>query len=44
MPLQLGVGLKILFISAEVRYYWGMIDMKDGAKNQYLQAGLGLSF
>lgn len=44
MPLQLGVGIKILIFSVEARYNWGLIDMKNGAKNQYLQLGFTASF
>jgi len=45
MPLQVGLGVKILMISVEARYNWGMINLNDfGAKNQYLQVGLAVSF
>ena len=46
VPLFLGAGLKILFISVEVRYNWGMINVYDNpsAKNQYLQVGAAISF
>jgi len=41
---DLGVGLKILFLTAEARYYWGLVDINDGAHNRYLQLGLKVSF
>ena len=45
MPLQVGLGVQILMISIEARYNWGMINLNDvGAKNQYLQLGLAVSF
>lgn len=39
-----GVGFNFLFLAAEARYYWGLTDIKDGYKNQYLQLGLKLHF
>ena len=39
-----GLGAKIAFIGAEARYTWGLIDIKDGYKNNYFQAGLTLWF
>jgi len=45
MPLQAGVGVKILMVSLEARYNRGMIDLNDiWAKNQYVQLGLAVSF
>ena len=45
MPLQVGLGVKILMLSLEARYNWGMLELNDiGAKNQYFQLGLALSF
>ena len=45
MPLQLGLGFKILMLSVEARYNWGMLEINDvGAKNQYLQLGIAVSF
>lgn len=45
LPLQAGVGVKILMVSLEARYNWGMIELNDiGAKNQYFQMGLAVSF
>lgn len=41
---DLGVGFKILFITAEARYYWGLVDIYDGWSNQYLQLGLKVNF
>jgi hypothetical protein len=43
-PFFVGGGLKILFITIEVRYHWGLIDVYEGYNNRYLQIGAGLSF
>jgi Outer membrane protein beta-barrel domain len=39
-----GVGLKFWVIGAEAKYNWGFVDIKDGYKNNYLQAGLTVWF
>lgn len=45
LPLQAGLGIKILMFSLEARYNWGMLNLNDiGAKNQYVQLGLAMSF
>jgi len=44
IPLYAGVGVKLLFITIEARYHWGMLEIADGYKSQYFQLGLGLSF
>jgi len=48
VPLFLGLGVKILMINIEARYYWGMLDIdKSDAftlKSQYFQIGAGISF
>jgi hypothetical protein len=43
-PLYLGAGLKILFITLEARYHWGIADVYQGYNNQYLQLGAAISF
>lgn len=44
LPLQAGLGFKILFITIDARYHWGMLEINDaGAKNQYLELGLAFS-
>ena len=43
-PAFLGLGAKILFLSVEARYGWGMLEVNDGYKSQYFQLGLGVSF
>ena len=40
----LGAGIQILFISAEIKYNWGLVDIYNGYKNNFMQAGLTLSF
>ncbi len=39
-----GLGLKFFIVGAEVKYNWGFVDIKDGYKNNFLQAGLTLWF
>jgi hypothetical protein len=40
----LGAGLHILFIGAEVKYTWGLVDIYNGYKNNFWQFGLTLGF
>ena len=44
IPVFLGLGVKILFISVEARYHWGLIEVRNGMHNRYLQLGAVLSF
>lgn len=48
VPLYLGLGVKILFISVDARYYWGMLDIYGNddttSKGQYLQVGASIYF
>ena len=44
VPVYAGVGLNFLMLSIEARYHWGLMEVQDQTKNQYLQIGLGLSF
>ena len=44
MPLQLGLGVKILMVSVEARYNWGLFDMYSDSRNQYFQVGFTVSF
>jgi hypothetical protein len=41
-PVYLGAGINILIFQIEARYHWGLIDVNDGNKNQYLQLGLSI--
>lgn len=41
---NLGVGFKLWILTAEARYYYGFVDIKDGWHNNYFQLGLKLSF
>jgi hypothetical protein len=43
-PVFVGLGFKILIITIEGRYHWGLTDINDGYKNQYFQVGAGISF
>ena len=43
-PVFVGAGLKVLFITLEARYHWGITDVYQGYSNRYLQFGAGLSF
>jgi hypothetical protein len=38
--LHAGVGVKILIIGVEAKYNWGLVDVKNGYKAQYLQLGI----
>jgi len=44
VPVYAGVGLNFLMISLEARYHWGMLEVQEKTKNQYLQIGLAVSF
>ena len=39
-----GAGLKILFIGAEAKYNWGLVDIEGGYKNNFWQVGLTIWF
>ncbi|WP_167610680.1 outer membrane beta-barrel protein [Maribellus sediminis] len=43
-PVFLGAGVKIAFVSVEARYHWGLIEVRNGLKSQYLQVGAAVSF
>ncbi len=43
-PVFVGAGVKILLFSIEARYYWGLNEVNEGLKSQYLQLGVGVSF
>jgi len=42
--LFVGAGVKILFIGAEAKYTWGLVDIHNGYKNNFWQVGLTLWF
>ena len=42
LPIFLGAGVKIAMFTIEARYAWGLLEVTEGVKNQYLQLGLGL--
>jgi len=44
LPAYAGVGLNILILSIEARYYYSMIETNHGARNAYLQLGAALHF
>ena len=44
VPFQAGVGVKILFITIEARYHWGLMEVNSGYRNQYFQLGAAISF
>jgi hypothetical protein len=44
IPFFVGAGVKILFITVEARYHWGLLEVSNGYNSQYFQLGLGLSF
>ncbi len=48
LPVFAGVGISILMLQIEARYYWGTMDVSGNAlnagyKNQQFQVGLGLA-
>ena len=44
VPFFLGAGVKILFLTVETRYHWGLIESRNGLYNRYLQIGASVSF
>ena len=47
-PVFAGIGINILILRIEARYYWGTMEIGNssitkGTKNQYFQLGLGLA-
>jgi len=43
-PVFLGAGFKIMLFTLEARYHWGLTEINEGVKSQYLQLGVGVSF
>ena len=43
-PVFLGAGVKLLFLTIEARYHWGLLEVKNGYHSRYFQVGAGLSF
>lgn len=39
-----GAGIKILFLSLDARYHWGLIEVRDDLYNRYFQIGATVSF
>ena len=44
VPVFLGAGVKIFFISVEARYHWGLMEVRNDLKSQYFQLGAAVSF
>ena len=44
VPVYAGIGIKFLMFSIEARYHFGLIEVQDMLKNQYLQIGVGIRF
>ncbi|MFD2203470.1 outer membrane beta-barrel protein [Shivajiella indica] len=44
VPAHIGLGFKILMISIEARYHYGLMDVNNGNANRYFQIGAGISF
>ena len=44
IPFYMGAGVKLLFITIEARYHWGLLEVVEGYKANSFQLGLGLSF
>jgi len=39
-----GLGVNVLMLGIELKYDWGLVDVNNGYKTQYLQAGFTVSF
>ena len=39
-----GVGVKIIFITVEARYHWGLLEVRPDLYNRYFQIGAAFSF
>ena len=44
VPVFLGAGVKIWFVSVEARYHWGLMEVRNDLKSQYFQLGAAVSF
>jgi len=44
VPVFLGAGINILFVSVEARYHWGLLEATDGFYNRYFQVGAAVHF
>ena len=44
LPLQLAGGVKIMDVIIEARIHFGLLDVYEGNRNNYLQLGLAYSF
>lgn len=44
IAVDAGAGFNFLFLSIEARYYWGLLEVEQGYKNQYAQIGLKVHF
>ena len=44
IPVFLGAGVKILFITVDARYHWGLLDVRNGLHSRYFQLGAAVSF
>lgn len=44
IPVFLGAGVKILFVTIEARYHWGLFEVRNGLKSEYFQLGAALTF
>ena len=44
VPFFVGAGVKIIFITIEARYHWGLLEVNNGLNSRYFQLGVGLSF
>jgi hypothetical protein len=44
VPVFVGAGLKVLFLTVEARYHWGLLEAREGLYNRYFQIGAAISF
>lgn len=44
LPLFVGAGLKVFFLTVEARYHWGLLEARESLYNRYFQIGAAISF
>ena len=43
IPFYVGAGVKILMITIEARYHWGLLEVNNGLTSRYFQVGVAFS-
>jgi hypothetical protein len=44
LPIMMGAGVKIINVTIEARFHYGILDVNQGNRNHSLQVGLAYSF